>query len=136
MKILATIRFSLIAFILYGTTITIVKKRHSWTILNWDTVFNIVMDTLVLFYIYYLIREALSEWKNRTSPNPRAFQIYGLGFEIILFFGGVWVLTDTAWKDVKIWSGLILILVVLGILILVITDSIKLKKLCAIRQDI
>ena len=126
MKILATVRLSLIAFLLYRITITILDKSDRWTMI--DTVVNVIMNVLVLLYIFYLIREALSEWNHRTSPNSKAFKIYGLVVEIILFLGTVWVLADFAWDNMKILSGLLSIAVVLTILVLVIIDSVKLKR--------
>jgi hypothetical protein len=124
MKIIGATRFIVILITLYRAILMLIKKS------KWDKIdvsVYIILDALLFVYIYYLIREGLSEWKNHKSPNSRKFHIYGLLYEIILFIGGSLVLIEINNRSLEFNFLLGQVLVVL-LLVLMITDSIKLKN--------
>jgi hypothetical protein len=123
MKIIPFLRFGWATFM----TVNFVSRTNFGTGDGLETIFVFLDSLITVTFSAYCIITGIEEVKREQIIDARFFEVFGLFFEFLIFFGGFYLLSILLKQPVNILRIALLMIWQFGLIVLLIVDFKKIR---------
>lgn len=125
MNLIPYVWFTFAAIITYNSIMQVLLELAAWD--SFELLIFGIYGLLTFSFVFYLLIAGVQELKKKELFAAKFFSVFGLVFELISFFGLLYVLTALIGKNFRLWATTYVFFMLVGILTLVVVDFRKMR---------